>query len=247
MNMRGVARRGFGRSLAGLARQLCEAGAVAALMASGAALAQADNAAAPALASPAAQHWPPALEDFSALPFASMLRLSPDGQRMAGLMSVGGQRRVCVLPLFDGTKSLKCAAIIDMAEVRGLTWVGNDNIVIRVVQLLPVEGSNWYISRLLGFNGSSGKVTKIKWDLNGQNASDILWVAPASAAPEIVMAGQGTVYTNDTAFWPSAYRVNVETGAASLEQAGREKVMDWQADGTGRVRLGSGYDDLASR
>lgn len=90
-------------------------------------------------------------------------------------------------------------------------------------------------------NRDTGKMTKLLWDLNGQNVSDVLWMA-SDGSPMIEMAGQASIFSGST-FWPEVFRVNVETGNKESIQRGREGVMRWAADGRGTVRVGLSYDD----
>ncbi|MGV3731621.1 MAG: alpha/beta hydrolase family protein [Sphingopyxis sp.] len=111
--------------------------------------------------------------------------------------------------------------------------------------LLPVEAENWYITRLLGLNRTTGKTTRLLWDLKGQNAADLLW-APTDGSREILVAGQNSIYEGDD-FWPAVYRVDVATGRKKTEVGGRTSVMDWGADHLGRVRYGIGYRDQSTK
>ena len=90
-------------------------------------------------------------------------------------------------------------------------------------------------------NRETGKLTKLLWNLNGQNASDVLWVA-TDGSPTIELAGQTSILEGSD-FWPAVYRVNVETGHSEVIQGGREGVMDWAADSRGIIRTGLSYND----
>ena len=133
----------------------------------------------------------------------------------------------------------------DQTEIDWLRWVGDDDIVIGLRALLPVEAENWYITRLLGLNRTTGKATRLLWDLKGQNAADLLWV-PTDGSREILVAGQNSIYEGDD-FWPAVYRVDVATGRKKTEVGGRTSVMDWGADHLGRVRYGIGYRDQSTK
>lgn len=182
------------------------------------------------------------IKDYAELPFIEGAELSPNGQFVAGLVAVSGQRHICMFDLFNGEAPRVCLGIPDDTEPQGVQWVGNDNVVVPLAALRFVDGQRWYISRVLGLNRVTGKFTRLKWDVAGQSASDILWVA-RDGKPEILLAVQNSIFLDDE-FWPAVWRVNVETGASTKVQRGMDGVMDWSADGGGQVRAGVGFNDL---
>ena len=131
-------------------------------------------------------------------------------------------------------------------EAAWINWVGDDNIIVALYSLLPVESDRWYISRLISINRSSGKIIQIMWDSGGQNAADVLWI-PTDGGTEILLAAQNSIYSNTPEFWPTVYRVDVTTGRKKVVERGRPNVMNWGADQQGRVRIGIGYRDDKTR
>ena len=184
--------------------------------------------------------------DYAVLPFISDPELSPDGAFVAGLIGLGGQRRICIVSLFDPAIKPVCLGVPDMMEAYGLEWVGEDNVLVHLSAQQDVEASRWYISRLVGLNRKTGKYTRLLWDKNGQSSDRVLWVA-RDGSPTALVAAQSTIYTNYDGFWPIVYRVNVENGHYTPVQPGIEDVMHWVADGTGAVRLGYGNDDFRQK
>lgn len=179
--------------------------------------------------------------DFARVPFITLPRLSPDGTVMAGLFNRNGEQVIAMLNLADHTDHPVFVGLPEGTEVAQIYWVNNDNLVVSLYALKPVEGDRWIVSRLLGVNRKTGKLTKIMWDAGGQNASDVIWIA-SDGSPQIMVAAQDSIYVDD-GFWPAVYKVNVETGARTLVQKGRETVMNWFADSAGNVRAGEGYED----
>ena len=179
---------------------------------------------------------------FAKLPFVEQMELSPDGTQIAGLFGIGGAQRIVMMPLKgDRTKNV-AISVPDETQVSWIQWVGNDNVIVGLVALKGVENDRWYVSRLIGVNRTTGKITKLLWGLEGQNAADVLWV-PTDGSKEILVAGQNSIYGNDEEFWPAVYRVDVTSGRSQRVQRGRTNVMDWGADQLGRVRYGIGYRD----
>jgi hypothetical protein len=154
---------------------------------------------------------PPSVEAFASLPFVERAELSPDGNHIAGIFGVGGEQKILIMPLTGGATKAVILGVPDGTQPGRIQWVNNDNIIVSLTGLLPIEGDRWYITRLLAVNRLSGKFTKLLWDLNGQNAGDVLWV-PNDGSNEILVAAQATVYTNFPGFWPMVYRVNVTNG-----------------------------------
>lgn len=184
-------------------------------------------------------------EAFAQLPYVDNIDLSPDGTHMAGLFAVGGVQRIVMSPVAGGKSNTIVIGTPDQTEVAWIHWVGNDNIVVGLYALQPVEGDNWYVSRLIGINRTTGKITKLLWDRGGQNASDILWI-PTDGRTEILVAAQNSIYEGSE-FWPAVFRVDVATGRKRLEEKGRTNILNWGADHLGQVRFGIGYRDATTK
>lgn len=184
----------------------------------------------------------PSVEAFASLPYVERAYISPDGAHIAGIFASGGEQKIAMMPLLDRKLKTTVIAVPDGMDPGAIRWVNNDNIIVSVTVQKPVEGENWYISRLLGVNRVTGALTKLLWDSNGQNAADVLWV-PSDGSNNILVAAQGSIYTNYPEFWPTVYRVDVTNGKKRREQPGRNNMMDWGADHLGQVRIGLGYND----
>ena len=193
----------------------------------------------------AASFTPLPTSAFARLPFAEKLDLSPDGRHMAGLFAVRGEQRIAMMPVLGDFNEGVSIAVPDHTEVAWVRWVGNDNIIVRLYAPLPAEIGQSYMSRLIGINRQSGKITKLLWDMRGQNAADILWM-PDDGRTEILVAAQASIYKGPD-FWPAVYRVDVTTGRKRLEEKGRANIMNWGVDHLGRIRLGIGYHDMTTR
>jgi len=223
---------------AGFARRMAVKVALA-LVGAGAALCAGQGALAQAPAVATTGHG---AADYAVLPFISEPELSPGGAFLAGLIGLGGQRRICITSLFDQAIKPVCLGVPDMMEAYGLEWAGEDHVLVHVTKQQFVEGDRWYVSRLIGVNRKTGKANLLLQDKNGQSSDRVLWVA-RDGSPTALVAAQSTIYTNFDGFWPAVYRVNVENGSATQILGGVEDVMHWVADGTGAVRLGYGYQD----
>lgn len=188
------------------------------------------------------------VETFASLPFVERAEISPDGTHVAGLFGIKGEQRLVIMPLAGDQTSAILMAVPDETQPGTIRWVNNDNIVVSLTGLLPVETQRWYVSRLIAINRTTRKLTKLLWDLSGQNTANILWI-PSDGSNEILVAAQNSIYSNYEEFWPSVYKVDVTTGRKKMVLKGRQDVFDWGADHSGNVRIGLGYNDqnLTSR
>ncbi|KGB52712.1 Prolyl oligopeptidase family protein [Sphingopyxis sp. LC81] len=183
---------------------------------------------------------------FAALPFVEDVDLSPDGTHIAGLFGIAGEQRIMMMSLQGDRSKRVLIAVPDQTQVAWIRWVGNDNIIVGLYSLMPVEADRWYISRVIGINRGTGKITRLLWDSGGQNASDVLWV-PADGGTEILIAAQNSIYSNLPDFWPAVYRVDVATGRKRIAERPRPNVFDWGADHLGQIRFGIGYRDASTQ
>lgn len=180
-------------------------------------------------------------DNFARIPFIEAPTLSPDGTKVAGLIGAGGRQLVAMISLADHSDHLVRLLVPDGTEAHWVRWVNNDNIVVGLSANTQLDGSRFVVSRLIALNRLTGKVTKLKWDLNGQS-SDLLWSA-SDGSPSILLQGQDTIYTNLDGFWPSVFSVNVENGRSVQVMPSRGGVVGWGADADGTVRAGVSYDD----
>ncbi|WP_227711101.1 alpha/beta hydrolase family protein [Novosphingobium ovatum] len=194
---------------------------------------------APAAPAPAA---PPPVEAFAQLPFVAHIAMSPDGQRMAGIFNLDGKASMCMISIAATAEPPRCLPVDAKGVVHWIQWVNNDNIVVRVGVQIPVGERLWYVERLFAVNRKTAAVQRLLWDHGGQHGADLLWVAN-DGSPDIVMATQSSVYSDEIGFFPAAHRVNVETGAHKVVRASQVDVFDWVADGSGQVRAGYALDD----
>lgn len=214
------------------------------LVGAGLSLASASSAMQPASSSKSAAAELPT-EAFARLPYVEKASLSPDGSHISGLFAINGQQRIVIVPAVGDRSKIVTAGIPDKTEVAWLRWANNDNIIVGLYALVPVQGNDVYVSRLAGINRTTGKITKLLWTLNGQNAADVLWT-PADGSNDILVAGQDSIYLGQD-FWPVVYRVDVTDGRYRPDTKGRTNVLSWGADHLGRVRYGIGYQDATTQ
>ncbi len=182
------------------------------------------------------------VETFANLPFVEDAHISPDGTHVAGLFGVNGEQRIVITSLTGDKSTTIVMPVPDETQPGAIRWVNDDNIIVALTGLLPVQGNRWYVNRLIGVNRTTRKVTKLLWELRGQNTADVLWL-PSDGSNEILVAGQDSIYGDTREFWPKVYHVNVTNGKKRSAVEGRASVMDWGADHLGNVRIGLDYND----
>jgi dipeptidyl aminopeptidase/acylaminoacyl peptidase len=186
---------------------------------------------------------------FAQIPFIDSAQISPNGKMMAGLFGINGTQMIAALPIDnDASKGMKLK-IPDTWQIGGVSWVNDENLLVSITSLMPIQADNWYISRLLAIHVPTGQMTKLFWDSNGQSAADVLWT-PKDGSNEILFAAQNSIFSDDVDnFWPSVYKIDVRTGRKKKVSASKVSVTSWSADHTGTVRSAVGYDDttLTSR
>jgi hypothetical protein len=182
------------------------------------------------------------VEAFGRLPFVEQAELSPKGDLIAGLIGVEGKQVIAIFHLFDPAVKPHFLGVPEDTEAAWVEWVNNDNILVGLQAVRPLGfGDKAVISRLLAVNWPRREFKKLLWNMEGQNASRVVWI-PADGSSSILVGAQNSIYLGD-GFWPSVYKLDVETGKSRMAVEGRDGVLRWQADATGTVRSGVGYSD----
>ncbi|MBS0253929.1 MAG: S9 family peptidase [Proteobacteria bacterium] len=216
-----------------------------AVTASHAALAAEPAAAPPAAAAPAAPAapaWPPSVADFAQIDFVEDASISPNGRYLAGIFGFAGRQVIGIVPIIGAEEKPIFQGIPDKLTTDGVMWVNDNEIIVPVTAQEEIDaGENWYISRAISLNRTTGKVQRLLWNLKGQHAGQVLWL-PHDGSSEVLMEGQDSIYEGED-FWPAVYRVNVSTAGYQKVVAGRVDVRGWQADATGTVRMAYQHND----
>jgi len=197
-------------------------------------------AATPAPATAPAERLP--VDSFARLPFVEYPVLAPDGAHWAGLLGVGGVQSIAIFNLLGKPVVAVRVLVPDQTNVRWLRWANADNVLIGLDALVNVAHDDWYVSRLVGLNRVTGKVTYLLWDVGGQNASDVVWI-PKNGGNEVLIAAQNSIY-EELEWWPAVHRVDITNGHDRVVVAPHPGISEWMADGEGTIRAGVGYDDV---
>lgn len=179
---------------------------------------------------------------FARLPFFADGEISADGLSFAGKLVIGGTQLLGVRHLFDAAAKPLYLRLPETDELDWVRWVNKDFVIAGMRALLPLGGpEKAYVRRIMVVDLRSGKATILLRDLMGQNGGDLLWVA-RDGTPQILVAAQNSIYLDEN-FFPTVYRINLETGRRVVVQAARSGIYRWIADGNGVVRAGIGTAD----
>jgi dienelactone hydrolase len=188
------------------------------------------------------------ISTFAQLDFVEEAHISPDGTKLAGIFAINGERMLMTMPLVAGNTKPIGSKFPDGMFVNSAHWANNDYLVVRYGQLVPVpNGDKWYVTRTASFNVATGSFKPLLYaEGNGQNASDVLWMAQ-DGSNKILLAAQETIYSNQEGFWPSVFRVDLVKGNGTKVVAGTTDVREWVSDAQGVVRMGLAHDDDARK
>lgn len=165
-------------------------------------------------------------------PFMSTPKLAPDGLHIAARMNVKGAENLAILAVKDeppilipiGQKKVD-------PDLRWYRWAGNNTLLISVGKLVPWDGDEALLTRLIAYDITTKKMTFLGDATEGLTGDDVLWVDPEGKS--VLMAYQATIYE-----YPSIWRVDITTNKRKMVKGPEERVWDWYADNTGVVRVG---------
>ncbi|MCC6478673.1 alpha/beta hydrolase family protein [Sphingorhabdus sp.] len=182
---------------------------------------------------------------FGKRPFMRSPRLSPDGTKLAVMMSKDGTDNLGWLDLAQpGAKPnffVQAEEFRDAGDrtVSSWQWVGNKTIVVTLASREIINGQRGDLRRLAAYNIETGKMTPLAWDNAGADASDILFVDDDKGT---ILIQRDTIKDLDYKGNPEVIEVDVTTGKIRIVQRPNVEVSGWFVDGKGVVRAGASSD-----
>lgn len=182
---------------------------------------------------------------FGKRPFMRQPRLSPDGTKLAVMMSRDGTDNLGWLDLdkpngkpnfFVQAEEFRDAGDRTVGSWR---WVGNKTIVITLASREIINGQRGDLRRLAAYDIVTGKMTPIAWENAGADASDILFI---DHDKETILVQRDTIKDLDYKGNPEVIEVDVTTGKFKIVQRPNVEVSSWFVDGKGVVRAGASSD-----
>ena len=186
-----------------------------------------------------------ATEVFGRRPFMRSPTLSPDGSKIAVMMSNQG---VDYLGIVDLAKPGAAPNFFIKAEefrevgdrtVDSWRWAGNRTVVVTLFSREEIFGQRVDLRRLITYDLETGKTAPLAWEGTSADGGDIKHIDHKRET----LVLQRTAFRNDQrVFDPEVIEVNVRTGKFETLMRPNTIVNDWMVDGKGVVRAGVGYD-----
>lgn len=174
------------------------------------------------------------IANFAALPTLFKPLLSPDGHRIAARRAADGATTIILLNA-DRPDTVAKGIPIGKVNVAGLTWAGNQRLLLTVQSTYEINGFDFPFRRLIAIDVETGGSRVVDRRSRGMYAGDVLYTDPTGSWA--LVAGQ-----DDIQSYPSVKRVDLATGDATVVEKSRIDVWDWYADEKGVVRAGIAYD-----
>ena len=192
------------------------------------------------------------LNVLSQLPEMSRPAISPDGTMAVVTVASKGDRAYAVYDL-SGSKAppvlIATAGTYKDAgdrQITGYRWVGNDDVVLTLSSREDVNGYRIDVTRLVGFDLKTKKLTPVAWDNAMGQAADILDIDHKNHT--VVLQRTSNAYGTERMFLPEVVRANVQTGKITdILQRPNPVVDSWFADNHGIVRGGFGSDSRSGK
>jgi dipeptidyl aminopeptidase/acylaminoacyl peptidase len=182
---------------------------------------------------------------FGKRPFMRAPRLSPDGTKLAVMMSKDGTDN---LGWLDLSKPGSAPNFFVQAEeyreagdrtVQSWFWVGNRTIVMDLASREIIGGQRGDLGRLAAYDIETKKTTTLGWENAGADATSVPYTDDEK---EIIYIERDTIKDGDYKGNPEIVEVNVRTGKLRIVQRPNVEVSGWFVDGKGVVRAGAGSD-----
>lgn len=182
-----------------------------------------------AVASPSLAQTTPPLEAYGALPQIRQAAMSPDGRKIAMAMEVDGEARLAVFDLDGGAPK---AIGTGEAQVRGLSFAGNDHVILQASDALRPRGFRGQIEYSGAFAVNLEKM-EVQRLLQGNTKG--LYPAQTGLGRIVGFNETGTMaympgwYAEYRGAQPEyhLFRVNLETGRGVIMHHGSGDTRDW--------------------
>jgi dipeptidyl aminopeptidase/acylaminoacyl peptidase len=182
---------------------------------------------------------------FGKRPFMRSPRLSPDGTKIAVMMTKDG---VDFLGYLDVTKPGSAPVFFAKAEeyreagdrtIASWRFVGNRTIVFTVASREILGGRRSDVARLVTYDLETKKISPLAWDGAGGNGADILFIDDEK---EKILVSRDTLKDSSYSDNPEVIEVDVRSGKFKTIMRPNVEVGDWIVDGKGVIRAGVGGD-----
>ena len=182
----------------------------------------------------------PAIADFASQADSIYPSLSPDGQKIAFVTRVEGNRMLMVIDLEKRERRGLMNAITDSFEISYCQFKNDERLLCGFRGTEFFRGQPYTVSRLVAVD-VSGKAKPRVLIQNGteggsQFQDQVLdWQRDDPKRVLIQLSGDGDPF-------PTVHSLDVYTGLTYVVQRSRSAILDWTPDRKGAVRFGYGFD-----
>lgn len=182
---------------------------------------------------------------FGKRPFMRSPRLSPDGTKIAVMMTKDG---VDFLGYIDATKPGSAPVFFAQAEefreagdrtIGSWRFVGNRTIVFTVASREILGGRRSDVLRLVTYDLESKKISPLAWDGAGGSGAGILFIDDEK---ETILVSRDVLKEMNYSGNPEVIEVDVRSGKFKTVMRPNVEVRSWLVDGKGVIRAGVGSD-----
>jgi dipeptidyl aminopeptidase/acylaminoacyl peptidase len=182
---------------------------------------------------------------FGKRPFMRSPRLSPDGTKIAVMMTKDG---VDFLGYIDATKPGSAPIFFAQAEefreagdrtIASWRFVGNRTIIFTVASREIIGGRRSDVLRLVTYDLETKKISPLAWDGAGGSGASILFIDDEK---ETILVSRDTLKDMSYSGNPEVIEVDVRSGKFKTIMRQNVEVRSWLVDGKGVIRAGVGND-----
>ncbi len=194
------------------------------------------------LVTPVSAAPPPDLGVYGRLPNIEQVEISPDGSKLAVIVTNGDQRLLAVREVGGG---LLAGVNAGATKLRGVVWAGEDHLILvasRTADVMGLTGPAREYYMATHFNWRTKKQTRLLQ--NQPNAMNVIvgppMVRSLNGDPGVLLEGIRFINQRGAS---ALFQVNLRTGATrALERGAHEDANDWLVDAKGEPVAQSLYD-----
>lgn len=185
-------------------------------------------------------------EVFGKRPFMRSPAISPDGTKIAVMMSLNGIDNLGIVDLArPGSKPRFFVRAEEYREagdrtVGSWSWVGNRTVLFTLLSREEIFGQRVDMVRYVAYDLESGALSPMAWEDASGNGIAILH---RDHKRERVLMQRASFRNDQNEFRPEVIDLDVRTGKFTTVQRPNVLVSSWIADGNGVIRAGIGESD----
>ena len=189
-------------------------------------------------------YQPPPIEAFSSLPFIESLKLSPNGEYLAGIIYNGDDIMLQMQKLYSQEKHILFKFSNKQYKLRWFDWANDKSLLMGILFVDQPNSKRVKRTRLLRIDLDGLKVTEINKRLTMDSfirepetliRDDIIDLLPDD--PDHVLING---YLEVRSF-SSVYKLNLYTGNRNCVKIFEPPITKWIADKQGRIKVGIGF------